>query len=84
MGSGTNASRAKAMIFKDFASDPKHLGAEPGIIMVLHTWGQKLNPHYHVHCMVTGGGLTKDRNRWISSPNPNFCFLSMPLEKCRT
>lgn len=45
----------------EFARDPKHLGATPGILMVLHTWGQKLNQHYHVHCIVTGGGLDEAR-----------------------
>lgn len=37
--------------------DPKHLGAEPGVLMALHTWGRNLSHHPHVHCLVTGGGL---------------------------
>ncbi|CAM2070594.1 IS91 family transposase [Sulfidibacter corallicola] len=57
-----------------FAKDPKHLGAEPGILMVLHTWGSKLNLHYHLHCIVTGGGLAPDRSRWIASRSPDYLF----------
>ena len=38
--------------------DPRHLGAVPGIIMALHTWGRTLNHHPHIHCLVSGGGLT--------------------------
>src|SRR5574341_154151 len=41
-----------------FAHDPKHLGAELGITAVLHPWGQTLTEHVHVHCIVTGGGLS--------------------------
>ncbi len=41
-----------------FAADEKYLAAQPGIIMVLHTWGQQLNFHPHVHCIVSGGGIT--------------------------
>ena len=42
---------------RDVAADPKHLGAEVGVLAVLHTWGQGLQHHPHVHCVVTGGGL---------------------------
>jgi hypothetical protein len=41
----------------EVAADPKHLGARIGVLMVLHTWGQKLEHHPHVHCVVPGGGL---------------------------
>ena len=41
-----------------FAADEKYLGAQPGIIAVLHTWGQQLSFHPHVHCIVSGGGIT--------------------------
>ena len=46
-----------------FAKDPQYLEATPGIISVLHTWGQQLSFHPHVHCIVSGGGITSD-NRW--------------------
>ncbi len=64
-----------------FASDPKFLGAEPGILMVLHTWGQKLNLHYHVHCMVTCGGLVSSQSRWVSATDPKFLFPVRALAK---
>lgn len=57
------------------ARDPKHLGAEIGFFAVLHTWGQNLQHHPHVHCVVPGGGLSPDHERWISCP-PGF-FLSV-------
>jgi hypothetical protein len=47
--------------------DPKHLGAEIGIVAVLHTWGQNLMEHPHLHCIVTGGGLSKDKSKWINA-----------------
>ena len=49
---------------QEFARDPKHLGAEIGITAVLHTWGQTLTEHIHVHCVVTGGGLNLDGTQW--------------------
>ena len=48
------------------AKDPKRLGAEIGSIGILHTWGQNLMDHPHIHCIVTGGGLSSDRSRWVS------------------
>ena len=47
------------------AADPKRLGAQIGFTAILHTWGQKLLFHPHLHCVVTGGGLTNDGSRWI-------------------
>jgi len=52
--------------------DPKHLGAEIGFLAVLHTWGQKLQHHPHVHCVVAGGGLSPDGRRWIPCRSENF------------
>lgn len=51
------------------ASDPKHLGAMIGFISVLHTWGQTLMHHPHVHCVVPGGGLAPNGEEWISCRN---------------
>jgi hypothetical protein len=48
------------------AADPKHLGAEIGFLAVLHTWGQQLQHHPHLHCVVPGGGLSPDGKRWIN------------------
>lgn len=52
--------RSSSETLLELAADKKYLGATPGIIQVLHTWGQTLNFHPHIHCIVTGGGLTKD------------------------
>lgn len=49
----------------ELANDPKHLGARIGFIAILHTWGQNLMDHPHIHCVVTGGGLSE--NHWVSS-----------------
>jgi hypothetical protein len=48
------------------AADPKHLGAEVGVTLVLHTWGSALTHHPHVHGIVPGGGLSPDGKRWVS------------------
>ncbi len=53
-----------AQTLQEFARDPKHLGAEVGITAVLHTWGQTLTEHVHVHCVVTGGGVSLDGTQW--------------------
>lgn len=47
------------------AAEPKHLGAKIGLTAVLHTWGQSLDHHPHVHCIVPGGGISSDGERWI-------------------
>ncbi|MFL9937678.1 transposase, partial [Paraburkholderia sp. RL18-103-BIB-C] len=49
--------RTSAETLRTVAADPKHLGAEIGFITVLHTWGQNLQHHPHVHCVVPGGGI---------------------------
>lgn len=49
------------------ARDPRHLGAKIGFTAILHTWGQTLMHHPHVHCLVPGGGLSPDGKRWIPS-----------------
>jgi len=50
-------------VIRTFADDHKHLGAETGMISILHTWGQNLSLHPHLHCIVPGGGITKHQ-RW--------------------
>lgn len=57
--------RATAETLRTIAADPKHLGAEIGFFAVLHTWGQTLVHHPHLHCVVPGGGLSPDGTRWI-------------------
>jgi hypothetical protein len=56
--------RAAAATLKQLASDPKHLGARIGVTTVLHTWGQSMEHHPHVHCLVPGGGLDPTGERW--------------------
>jgi putative transposase/transposase-like zinc-binding protein len=63
--------RTAAATLKTIAADPRHLGAEIGFIAVLHTWGQTLQYHPHLHCVVPGGGLTPDGEGWIAC-RPGF------------
>lgn len=63
--------RTAAQTLLDVAADPKHLGARLGVLAVLHTWGQQLEHHPHVHAVVAGGGLALDGQRWLAC-RPNF------------
>src|SRR6202162_5034135 len=58
--------KATAETLLTIAADPKHLGAQIGFFAVLHTWGQNLLHHPHLHCVVPGGGLSPDESQWIS------------------
>ena len=62
----------------EVAADPKRLGAEIGFLAILHTWGSNLLPHYHIHCVVPGGGLSADHKRWIHTSHPMF-LLPVPV-----
>jgi hypothetical protein len=73
--------QAAAATLLTFARDPKHLGGEPAITMVLHTWGQNLTEHVHVHCVVSGGGLSADRSRWIATRRQGFLFPVLALSQ---
>ena len=64
--------RASAATLLEIAADPQHLGAEIGFLSVLHTWGQNLQPHPHVHCVIPAGGLSFDHQRWI---HPRYAFF---------
>jgi hypothetical protein len=61
-------------VMKSFARDPKHLGAETGMITILHTWGQNLSLHPHIHCIVPAGGLTHTGHWRNASGNGKFLF----------
>lgn len=63
--------RAVSQTLLTIAADPKHLGARIGFFAVLHTWGQNLQHHPHLHCVVPGGGISPDGKRWISC-RPGF------------
>jgi Putative transposase/Transposase zinc-binding domain len=58
--------QAAAETLLSIAADPKHLGARIGLTMVLHTWGSALTHHPHVHCIVPGGGISLDGERWVA------------------
>jgi hypothetical protein len=63
--------RAAAETLTTIAADPRHLGAQIGVTAVLHTWGQTLQHHPHIHCVVPGGGPSLDGTRWIAC-RPGF------------
>ena len=76
--------KAVADTLTTIAADRKHLGADIGIIAVLHTWGQNLQHYPHVHSVVPGGGISRDGTRWIAS-RPGFFLpvrvLSRPFRR---
>jgi hypothetical protein len=65
--------RAAADTLLAFGRDPKHLGGTLGITAILHTWGQNLSQHLHLHCVVTGGALAPDGAQWIPAQD-GFLF----------
>lgn len=67
---------ASAATLLEVAADPRHLDAEIGFFSILHTWGQTLQPHPHVHCVVPGGGLSSNHACWISSR----CHFFLPVK----
>jgi len=64
--------RASAETLLEIALDPKHLGAEIGFLSVLHTWGQNLRHHPHIHCVIPAAGLSPDHTHWI---HPRYSFF---------
>jgi hypothetical protein len=69
--------KAASQTLLTLAADPKHLGAHIGFIAVLHTWSQTLAYHPHLHCIVTGGGLSPNHNRWISASTDFFIHVKV-------
>ncbi|TIW86902.1 MAG: IS91 family transposase, partial [Mesorhizobium sp.] len=67
--------KAVAETLRTIAADPRHLGAGIGLIAVLHSWGQNLTYHPHLHCIVPGGGISLDGGRWVAC-RPGF-FLPL-------
>ena len=72
--------RAVADTLLTFGRDPRHLGGTIGITAILHTWGQNLSQHLHLHCVVTGGALAADGSRWIAA-KPSFLFPVRALSR---
>jgi hypothetical protein len=69
---------ASSQTLLEVAADPQRLGAEIGFLSILHTWGSNLLPHYHIHAVVPGGGLSADHKRWIHTSHPMF-LLPVPI-----
>jgi len=63
----------------DVAAQPRHLGAEMGMIAVLHTWGRQLQHHPHVHFIVPGGGLRSDHLKWRKTRRPDYLLPAAAL-----
>jgi hypothetical protein len=74
---------AAAETLSTIAADRRHLGVEIGFIAVLHTWGQNLQHHPHIHCLVPGGGLSPDGRHWVSCRPGFFLPVRVFLEKLR-
>jgi hypothetical protein len=72
---------ASAQTLLEVAADPNRLGAEIGFLSILHTWSSNLLGHYHVHCVVPGGGLSADHQRWIHTDHALFL---LPIPTLRT
>jgi hypothetical protein len=64
--------RATAETLQQIAADPQHLGAQIGFFCILHTWGQTLTAHPHLHCVTPGGGISLDGSRWVACRRPDF------------
>src|SRR5262245_63315719 len=64
--------RTVAETLREIARNPKNLGAEIGFFGILHTWGQNLLFHPHIHCVIPGGGISPNKERWI---HPKYPFL---------
>ena len=72
--------KAAADAMTALAANPRRLGAKIGGLAVLHTWGQALTHHPHVHCVVPGGGLSSDGTRWVAA-RPSFFLAIKPLSR---
>ena len=73
--------KAASETLLEFGRNPRWLGGELGITIVLHTWGQNLGQHIHVHCIVTDGALSPDRKQWLTPPRRGFLFPTTALSK---
>ena len=70
-----------AATLKEVAANPEHLGAEIGFLGVLHTWGQTLVHHPHIHCVVPAGGFAPGRNAWVRPRYPRFFLPVLVLSE---
>jgi hypothetical protein len=73
--------RAVSQTLLQFGRDPQHLGGKMGFLSVLHTWNQKLERHYHIHCIVPGGALNVEEHCWIPCRSSKYLFAVKALGK---
>jgi hypothetical protein len=76
IGAPRHRAQTSAATLREVAANPRHLGAEIGVLSILHTWGQTLVRHPHVHCVVPAGGLSLDHQRWI---RPKYSGFFLPV-----
>lgn len=67
--------KAASETILELTKDPKHLGADTGIIAVIHTWGQNLMEHPHLHCIVPSGGMSFDKSHWVNNRHKDDFFV---------
>jgi len=67
--------KAASQTLLELSKDTKHLGADTGLITVLHTWGQNMMEHPHLHCIMPAGGLSFDREHWVHTDKKNDFFI---------
>ncbi len=68
--------KAVSQTLLELTKDTRHLGADIGLITVLHTWGQNMTEHPHLHCIMPAGGLSFDREHWVHVPDKNNFFIA--------
>lgn len=68
--------KAVSQTLLELSKDTRHLGADIGLITVLHTWGQNMKEHPHLHCIMPAGGLSFDREHWVHIPEKNNFFIA--------
>jgi hypothetical protein len=68
--------KAVSQTLLELTRDVKHLGADIGLISVLHTWGQNMQEHPHLHCIMPAGGLSFDREHWVHVSDKNNFFIA--------
>jgi hypothetical protein len=67
--------KAASQTILELSKDTKHLGADTGLITVLHTWGQNMMEHPHLHCIMPAGGLSFDKEHWVDTDKKNDFFI---------
>jgi len=67
--------KAASQTVLELCQDVKHLGADTGLITILHTWGQNMMEHPHLHCIMPAGGLSFDKTHWVHTPKADDFFI---------